>query len=155
MPSPITNIQLLYKFTLQQIAAESYFENLELSRATPRQLIDQLRLGANRPEFQDGSPDLNEGYRGFTRMTVSQAKEFLSQYQIVHQWSDNPTTKGSRPVAEGLPDKPQLNDEILANTGLSATLIRALDPNGNLTNDYTRAMSEATWVSCKASERPN
>jgi hypothetical protein len=74
-------------------------------------------------------------------MTSAQADEFLSKFQIVHQWSDNPSTgnpPGSRPVAEGNPAFPQLNKDILANTGLSATLIRKKDASGALTNEYTR-----------------
>ena len=137
-----TNIASLYEFTLQQMAAESYFEDIALT--------DQLNMGkalirgTNRIGYQNGPADLNEGYPGYTRMTSVQADDFLSKYKVVHQWSDNPTTgavPGSRPTAEGIDGKPKLNaGELLANTGLSATLIQKLDSNGVPTNEYTLAI---------------
>ncbi len=92
-----TNIASLYEFTLQQMAAESYFEGIAPTD-TPR-IKERLILGTNRPGYQDGPADLNGGYPGYTRMTSTQADEFLSKYSIVHQWSDNPTPNGSRPPA--------------------------------------------------------
>jgi hypothetical protein len=118
-----TGINSLYSFVLQQFAAESYFESVSFndSIAVKRRLI----LGANRDGYANNpNPDLNEGYPGYTRMTDSQADEFLSKFQIVHQWSDNPTPNGSRSAVEGSYAYPRLNAEILANTGLSATLIK-------------------------------
>lgn len=47
-----TNIASLYQFTLQQMAAESYFEGISLS--TPAAVKEQLRLGTNRPGYQNG-----------------------------------------------------------------------------------------------------
>jgi hypothetical protein len=118
-----TSINSLYDFLLQQIAAESYFENVALTDIPA--VRDRLYLGANRKGYTTNSnPDLNGGYAGYTRMTDSQADEFLSKFQIVHQWSDNPTPNGSRPAVEGSYAYPRLNAEILANTGLSATLIK-------------------------------
>ncbi|MES2243540.1 MAG: calcium-binding protein [Pseudomonadota bacterium] len=146
-----TNIASLYEFTLQQMAAESYFEGIDLS--VNEDVATQLRLGTNRVGYQGGSSDLNEGFPGYTRMTTQQADEFLSKYRIVHQWSDNPTTgsvPGSRPPPEGDSSKPQLNDEILANTGLSATLVRKLDGNGNPTNEYTLAIRSTEFRSWAA-----
>jgi hypothetical protein len=118
-----TSINSLYDFLLQQIAAESYFENVALTDIPA--VRDRLYLGANRKGYiNNPNPDLNGGYAGYTRMTDSQADEFLSKFQIVHQWSDNPTPNGSRPAVEGSYAYPRLNAEILANTGLSATLIK-------------------------------
>ena len=124
-----TNIASLYDYTLQQMAAESYFEGI--SPTETDKIKAQLILGTNRKGYQNGAPDLNEGYPGYTRMTGSQADEFLSKFILVHQWSDDPTTKSlGRPAAEGRTDKPRLNADILANTGLSATLIRKKDESG-------------------------
>jgi hypothetical protein len=118
-----TSIKSLYDFLLQQTAAESYFEGVALN--DPIAVKEGLKLGANRKGYTTNpNPDLNGGYAGYTRMTESQADEFLSKFQIVHQWSDNPTPNGSRPAVEGSYAYPRLNAEILANTGLSATLIK-------------------------------
>jgi trimeric autotransporter adhesin len=120
---PNTSINSLYDSLLQQIAAESYFEGVNLTENN--EVRKHLRLGANREGYiNNPNPDLNGGYAGYTRMTDSQADEFLSKFQIVHQWSDNPTPNGSRPAVEGSYAYPRLNAEILANTGLSATLIK-------------------------------
>ncbi|QAZ40907.1 hypothetical protein C1M51_16575 [Methylibium sp. Pch-M] len=73
-------------------------------------------------------------------MTSVQADEFLSKYSVVHQWSDNPTPTGSRLPPDGDPSFDQLNDEILANTGLSATLIRKKNPDGSASTEYTLAI---------------
>lgn len=140
-----TNIASLYDYTLQQMAAESYFEGIAPTESA--KIKAQLILGTNRRGYQNGPPDLNEGYPGYTRMTDSQADEFLSRFSIVHQWSDDPTPTGSRPLAEGDPAFDQLNDEILANTGLSATLIRKKDDSGNLTNEYTLAIRSTEFRS--------
>lgn len=90
------NIDTLYEFTLQQMAAESCFEGESPSdtAATERRLL----FGTNRPGCQFGPPTLNEGYPGYTRMTSVQADEFLSKHSLVLQWSDNPTPTGSRPA---------------------------------------------------------
>jgi hypothetical protein len=136
-----TNIESLYDYALQQIAAESYFEGINLASALTTELKRQLRLGTNREGYQNGPPDLNEGF---------QADEFLRKFELIHQWSDNPTPTGLRPGAEGRSDRPQLNDEILANTGLSATLIRKKDANGNPTNDYTLAIRSTEFRSWAA-----
>ena len=81
-----TNIESLYDYVLQQMAAESYFEGTSLSNLD--EVKNRLRLGTNRLTFQSGPPDLNEGFPGYTRMTAQQADEFVSKYSIVHQWSD-------------------------------------------------------------------
>lgn len=122
-----TNIASLYEFTLQQMAAESYFEGIGLTDTD--KIRDALRLGTNRLGYPPGAGEhntgLNEGYPGYTRMTTQQADEFLDKFKIVHQWSDNPTPDGKRPLPEGIDGKPKLNaGDLLANTGLSATLIK-------------------------------
>ena len=122
-----TNIASLYEFTLQQMAAESYFEGIGLTDTD--KIRDALRLGTNRLGYPPGAGEhntgLNEGYPGYTRMTTQQADEFLEKFKIVHQWSDNPTPDGKRPLPEGIDGKPKLNaGHLLANTGLSATLIQ-------------------------------
>jgi hypothetical protein len=92
-----TSINSLYDFMLQQTAAESYFEGIDLTTADG--VRKRLILGANREGYiNNPNPDLNGGYAGYTRMTDSQADEFLSKFQILHQWSDNPTPNGTRPA---------------------------------------------------------
>lgn len=137
-----TNIASLYEFTLQQMAAESYFEGINLS--VNEAVKTQLRLGTNRLGYPPGAGEhntgLNEGYPGYTRMTKQQADEFLDKFKIVHQWSDNPTPTGKRPLPEGIDGKPKLNaGDLLANTGLSATLIEKFE-NGQATGEYTLAI---------------
>jgi Ca2+-binding RTX toxin-like protein len=137
-----TNIASLYDFTLQQMAAESYSEGVDLTRTAD--VKAQLRLGTNREGYKGGPSDLNEGYPGYTRMTSQQADEFLSKFKIVHQWSDNPSTgkiPGSRPLPEGDPAFARLNiGELLANTGLSATLILKKNADGSGSMEYTLAI---------------
>ena len=93
---PNTNIKQLYGYILQQMAAESYFEGNELNSI--EEIKKQLYLGANREGYKTNNTDLNEGYPGYTRMTKQQADEFLDKFKIVHQWSDNPTPDGKRPL---------------------------------------------------------
>jgi hypothetical protein len=129
-----TNIDELYEYTLRQMAAESYLEGSTL--ATTADTRRMLILGTNREGYQFGPLALNQGYPSYTRMTSVQA-EFLSEYSVVHQWSDNPTPTGARPAAEGNPTFDQLNDEILANTGLSATLTNKKNADGSASTEYT------------------
>lgn len=122
------DISQLYDFVLMQMAAEAYFENINLSNRLA--VAEQLQLGTNRPGYNNqtdpsiGRPDVNDGWPVYTRMTSQQAAEFVSRFEILHQWSDNPTPTGTRPAPEGNPAFARLNAEILANTGMSATLIR-------------------------------
>lgn len=121
------DVSQLYDFVLIQMAAEAYFENINLSNLPA--VDEQLRLGTNRPGYNHqndpsiGRADVNDGWPVYTRMTSQQAAEFLSRFEIVHQWSDDPTPTGMRPLPEGDPAFPRLNAEIPANTGLSATLV--------------------------------
>ncbi|HET8730835.1 MAG TPA: calcium-binding protein, partial [Moraxellaceae bacterium] len=147
------SIEGIYDFSLQQLVAESYLEEIESLRDSDY-LRKYLRLGTNRDgyNFKDnpslGDPDLNEGWPGYTRMTLPHIDEFLSRFTIIHQWSDNPSTgavSGVRPA----PDMEHqagliLNGpDMLANTGLSATLIQK-----NGTNEYTlsiRSTESRPW----------
>ena len=140
-----TNIASLYEFTLQQMAAESYFEGVDLN--VNDAVKTQLRIGTNRPGYKTGNNSLNEGFPGYTRMAVQQTQEFVDKYKIVHQWSDNPTPTGSRPAGEGISGKPKLNSDILANTGLSATLIQKRDASGATTTEYTLAIRSTEFRS--------
>ena len=58
-----------------------------------------------------------------------------TKFEVIHQWSDDPTPTGPRPTEAGV-----ANPAVVANTGLSATLNRKKDSNGNLTNEYTLAI---------------
>lgn len=128
-----TNIASLYEFTLQQMAAESYFE--DFAPTDTGQVRDALIRGTNRIGYVTGNDSLNKGFPGYTRMTSQQADEFLSKYSIVHQWSDNPSTGIQAPGKRPAPDGILNTQEMLANTGLSATLIKV---NGK--NEYTLAI---------------
>jgi len=136
-----TSISSLYSFVQQQMAAESYLETPAIWD-NAQSVIDALQLGTNR----DGFPKplaLNGGYPGLTRMTPAQAEEFVSKFTIIHQWSDNPTALGVRPTGAGQAGYLALNgQQILANTGLSATLIRS-----NETDAYTLAIRSTEYRS--------
>ncbi len=88
-------VQNWYDFVLQQMAAESYFEDVDLS--DPIDIRRALTFGNNRQGFP---------FNGNTRFTDSQADDFLDRFQIIHQLSDNPN-----------------GTSFFDNTGLSATLI--------------------------------
>lgn len=155
------SIEKLYEFCLQQFAAESYLE--DSSKLNDRQyLISRLRLGTNRTGYNNdddpslGSPDLNDGWPGLTRLTDPQISEFLAKFQVLHQWSDNPST-GSVPGVRPEPDSVntgglQLNGlDMLANTGFSATLIHNVE-----TEEYTlaiRSTESREWSDGGDSER--
>ncbi|MBK9625017.1 MAG: hypothetical protein IPO38_10985 [Rhodocyclaceae bacterium] len=99
-----------YGFLLQQMAAESYFEKVDLTNDAKVTLA--LTTGNNRPEYTQGIP------KGYVRFTDVQAAEFVSKFQIVDQLSDDPNLSTFRD-----------------NTGLSATLIRTIG-----TNEFTLAI---------------
>jgi len=81
-------------------------------------------------------------------MTSTQAAEFVGKFTVIHQWSDNPTilneTQAPRPMNPGDAGYLTLDDQqLLANTGLSATLMR-----NNATGEYTLSCcrrSTANW----------
>ena len=119
-----------YGFFLQQVAAESYFEDLTLLSSA--QIERRLRVGSNRAEV--GIPILSA-----TRLADRQAAEFLQRYQIIHQWSDDP--RRTAPLGPGDPGYLELNgQQILANTGLSATLIKTIEQGTPYSNTYTLAI---------------
>src|SRR5213596_585366 len=104
-----------YVLVLQQMVAEAYLDGVNL--ADLAQLQVALPRGNNRADFQQTS---------FTRFTDSQVIELLSQFQILHQASDYPLPVRNGPVYYA-------GTTILANTGLSATLIRKKDASGDPT----------------------
>ena len=57
-----TNIGSLYEFTLQQMAAESYFEGINLS--VNEAVKTQLRLGTNRLGYPRGAGEGNTALNG-------------------------------------------------------------------------------------------
>lgn len=111
-----------YQLVLQQMAAEAYLDAVNLTDLAQLQVA--LPRGNNRPNFPQTS---------FTRFTDAQVIELVSQYEIVHQASDFPLAARSEPVYYA-------GTAILANTGLSATLIRKKDASGNPTSEFTLAI---------------
>lgn len=119
----------LYDYYLQQVVAESYLEGT--SSYTGETFRNQLAIGANRNKNDN---NINNGYSGYTRLTAVQIDEIQKKFAVIHQWSDDPTIR-ARSVSDGITNPP-----LPANTGLSATLIRRLGSNGQLTNQYTLAI---------------
>src|SRR5215813_7397363 len=131
-------IETWYDFLMQQMAAESYFDGVSFSDRDAVRL--RLLNGNNRPEFIDDQP------RGLTRFTRQQADEFLTRFQILNQWSDNPHR--TRNLLPGEPGYLELNGEqVLANTGLSATLIKNIDPTSPYFGTYTLAVRSTEYQS--------
>jgi len=95
----------------------------------------RLSNGNNRPDFVvDREP------AGKTRLVDAQGFEFLTKFKILHQWSDNPLRSGN--LTPGEPGYLELNGEqLLANTGLSATLIQNRE-----TGAYTLAIRSTEYV---------
>ena len=119
-----------YGFLLQQVAAESYFEHSDGYSGAAA--VEALRFGGNRT-----GPDIP--IVSATRMANSQAAEFLARYQIIHQWSDDP--RRTTPLNPGDPGYIALDGkQILANSGLSATLIKTIEPGTPYSNTYTLAI---------------
>ncbi|MDO9099946.1 MAG: hypothetical protein Q7V53_04280, partial [Caldisericota bacterium] len=102
------NINALYEYYLQQVCAESYLEN----GYQQQEVRTQLAIGTNRTPL--GS-SINDGYKGYTRLTDQQIDEFVEGFEVRHQWSDDPA-KAIAPTGSDVPP-------FLANTGFSATLI--------------------------------
>jgi Ca2+-binding RTX toxin-like protein len=127
-----------YDFLLQQIAAESYLESLATFESSAA-LEAALRRGNNRNGDAVILP-------GLTRMTAAQVAEFTSRFRIVHQWSDDPSRRGN--VSAGDPGYLALDGrQILANTGLSATLIRNIDPASADCGKLTLAIRSSEYAS--------
>lgn len=137
-------INTLYDFVLQQMAAESYIE----SGYASVDVEAALNKGANREKKEGADQNLNEGYVGFTRMSRVQISEFLKKFKVVNQWSDNPD--GQRPGAvDNDTALKKLNIDILANTGLSATLINRLNDQGQPTDQYTLSIRSTEFLNAK------
>ena len=130
-----TQIETWHGYVLQQMASEAYLEGVAL---TDRQtVLDALAQGNNRPAFN---------VRGLTRFSERQAIELVDNYEIKHQWSDNPTPVGARPIDADDPGYISLaGQQVLANSGLSATLFRsASNPN-----EYTLAIRSTEFQNWK------
>src|SRR5687767_12229534 len=80
-----TSIQAWLKFALQQIAAESYLNDIDITSATDVQVA--LRRGNNAP----GNDATHAVLPGKTRLTTSQAQEFTQRYQIVDHHANDAT----------------------------------------------------------------
>lgn len=113
-----------YKRYLAQVAAESYLKDKLSDGSIILQdgegLRKALKLGANRQDF-------GLGKNGHTQLTDQQITEFLSTYQLIDQWVDNPT-----PVDNSFTAPLKLADGtvIPSNTGFSATLMAVKDKPG-------------------------
>ncbi len=120
------NVNRAYEAFLAQVAAESYFERVLLE--DPVVVRSRLQNGNNRPEFLIGNPFPP----GVTRLTTQQSNEFTSKYIVLHQWSDDPRRRTFlRPNEAGyLQTRGQ---PIIANSGLSATLLESVDNPGVFT----------------------
>ncbi len=81
---PQSNIATWLQFALQQIAAESYLDHIDLS--SPENVTRRLLLGNNREGFPEA---------GFTRFTGTlaqgQAQAFVQRYQIIDQHANDAT----------------------------------------------------------------
>lgn len=127
-------IDLWYDAVLKQMAAEAYLEGVDLSE--PADIKAALVQGNNRPGFEP---------RGLTRFSEVQANEFLTRFQIVHHWSDNPL---SATVGPNDPGYLSLNgQQILANSGISATLIKNIDPASAQFGSYTLSIRSTEYQS--------
>jgi Ca2+-binding RTX toxin-like protein len=122
-----------YDFYLQQVAAESYLESVNLQDIA--RVSAALVSGNNRLEVP-----ATEIPPGKSRLAPLQAAEFAARFDILHQWSDNPLRDGN--LSPGDPGYLELNGEqLLANTGLSATLIQNRE-----TGAYTLSIRSTEYV---------
>ena len=79
------SISTWLKFALQQMAAESYLDQILLGRPLREILLD----GNNDTRFV--APDANGDLPGMTRFTNALADRFLSAYQIVDHHANDAT----------------------------------------------------------------
>ena len=77
-----TNIDTWYNFVLQQMAAESNL-NLSTKFGGVLDIPNILMYGSNNPSFQGGLTPTTPILDGATRMTVTQAEDFLNRYEII------------------------------------------------------------------------
>src|SRR5882672_10008703 len=116
-----TNIQTWYDFVLQQVAAESYLDQIGINGNDATRV---LMSGSNNPTYpQNNNMPLPTDpiLLGATRMTATQADDFLTRYRIV---SHLPNTA----------------------TGFSGTLMERLDAQGTGTGEYTFAMRSTEYL---------
>jgi hypothetical protein len=133
MSGTSTDIDTWYQFYLQQVTAESYLESTDTRNRDF--VVSALGFGNNRPEFAT-----TPNPPGKSRLTLEQASEFWDSFQILHQWSDNPLRDGN--LSPGEPGYLELNgSQLLANTGLSATLIQNRE-----TGAYTLSIRSTEYV---------
>src|SRR5689334_16174111 len=102
-----------YAVVLQQMAAEAYFEDTDLS--SERAVTQSLVAGNNRFGFN----------AGLTRFADEQVAEFLNEFRIAAQGSDKPSLPRRNPIYYA-------GTNIVANSGLAATLSQK-----NGTNEFT------------------
>lgn len=77
---PQSDIPLWLNFTLQQLAAESYLDDVNIS--DPTAVAAALIRGNSRAGFPE---------TGFTRMTTLQAQQFTQRYQIIDHHANDAT----------------------------------------------------------------
>ncbi len=80
-----SNIRTWYDFVLQQMAAEAYLDQSDLFDlfGGANAVIDVLMYGNNNPAYQGGLLSTEPLLPGTTRITATQAEDFLSRYEIV------------------------------------------------------------------------
>lgn len=116
-----TTIKTWYDFVLQQMAAESYFHEADKFGG----LLSQkqvLMFGSNNPSlYSELDPVTLPILPGATRLTPTQATDFLTRYTIL---SHLPNTA----------------------SGFSATLMEKLNDSGSPTGEYTLAMRSTEYA---------
>lgn len=131
------NVKKWYDFVLQQMAAESYLDQIGKNG---NDLTKVLMLGSNNA----GYPQSNGEYPlpdtkildGATRMTATQATDFTTRYSII----DHRANDDARFAAMGI-NANGVNIQIGNGSGLSATLL--LD---NTTGQYTLSVRSTEYT---------
>ena len=72
-----TQAQIWLDFAIQQLAAESYLDGIDLN--VKGDVTERLERGVNHPDY-----DAENEKDHATRMTDSQADKFFDNYQIIH-----------------------------------------------------------------------
>jgi Ca2+-binding RTX toxin-like protein len=116
------------------MASECYLEDVDLQDVAD--LTEALQSGNNRQGFQP---------RGLTRFARLQTTEFVRRFEIVHQWSDNPLSSSIGPNDPGYLTLE--GHQILANSGLSATLIKNIDSASPQFGAYTLSVRSTEYQS--------
>jgi len=111
------HLETWYGFVLLQMASESYLETVDLL------IEDDVKEALQRGNNREGFPA-----KGVTQFTDLQAEDFVRKFQIIAQASDYPDPNRTTPVYYA-------GTNILANTGMSATLIQKRG-----TNEFTLAI---------------